>query len=266
MSDLSEEKNKSVVDEVKTEQKEVQNLQQEKNKETQQAPVVRASIELEEGIVRPKNIDEAYRYASAIHKSNLAPKQFDSPEKIMVAMQTAQELGLQPLTSLKSMYVVNGTVALFGDLPLALVRKSGLLDWIEEKQYDAQGLEISTHNNNMNAECTNAVCRIKRRGEPETSREFSWAEAVKAGLSGSNTYAKYRRRMLQMRARSWALKDTFSDVLLGVSIEEYDNFSDEKDVTEIPESKMPPRKTGALNEMLTKKKEEPIDVNPEVNL
>lgn len=230
-----------------------------------QAVVQRASIELEEGVVAPKTIEEAFRYAAAIHKSNLAPKQFDSPEKIMVAMQTASELGLQPLTSLKSMYVVNGTVALFGDLPLALVRKSGMLDWIEEKQYDAEMNEISAHNNNMNAECVLAVCRLKRRGEPEMTREFSWAEAVKAGLSGSNTYSKYRRRMLQMRARSWALKDTFSDVLLGVAIQEYDEMPGEKDVTEIPESKLPPRKSGSLNDILSKKKEDQPEVNPEVN-
>lgn len=226
---------------------------------TQPTPVVRQSIELQDGIVVPKTIDEAYRYSAAVHKSGLAPKHFDSPEKVMVAMQTAQELGLQPLTALKSMYVVNGTVSLFGDLPLALVRKSGLLDWIEEKQYDQSGNEISSQNNNMNAECSVAVCRIKRRGEPEASREFSWSEAVKAGISGSNTYSKYRRRMLQMRARSWALKDTFSDVLLGVSIDEYDNVPIEKDVTEIPENKYAPKKS-SLNELLNKEKTAGVDL------
>ena len=35
-----------------------------------------------------------------------------------------------------------------------------------------------------------------------------------------------------MRARTWALKDLFSDVLMGIGVEEYD--STERDVTERP--------------------------------
>ena len=42
--------------------------------------------------------------------------------------------------------------------------------------------------------------------------------------------------MLQMRARGWALKDGFSDVLMGISIFEYDQFEEkEKDVSPLAE-------------------------------
>ena len=209
-----------------------------------QVPAIKQSIEMENGVVTPKNIDEAYRYSVAIQKSGLAPKQFDTAEKIMVAMQLAQELGLMPLSALKSMYVVNGTPALFGDLPLALVRKSGHLEYIKEIQFDKDGKETDGE-----SEVVKATCIIKRKGEPETSRSFSWAEALKAGLTGSNTYAKYRKRMLQMRARSHALKDVFSDVLLGVAIQEYDFEGVEREVTPAKEDKP---KTSALNDILSK--------------
>ena len=73
---------------------------------------------------------------------------------------------------------------------------------------------------------------VKRKGEQEEVREFSWNEAVKSGLTkdkwgDKKTYLNFRKRMLQMRSRSWALKDIFPDVLLGVAIYEYDNFKEE---------------------------------------
>lgn len=188
------------------------------------------------GLMAPKTIEEAFRYATAVFKSGLAPAQFDSPEKVMVAMQFAIELGLKPLTGIKSMYIVNGTPALFGDLPLALVRNSGKLESIQEDQYDINGKLICKDNNNLDAECSYAVCIVKRVGEKEVERQFSWKAVLKAGLDKNKwgekaTYKNYRQRMLQMRARSWALKDVFGDVLNGISILEYDAF-EEKDVTQ----------------------------------
>lgn len=206
-------------------------------KPPEQAMVKKDSIEMSNGIIIPKNIEESYRYATAIHKSGLAPKQFDSAEKIMVAMQMAQELQLPPLTALKSMYVINGTPALFGDLPLALVRKSGLLEYIKETQFDATGKEISAANSNLDEEVHSAQCIVKRKGDPsETIRSISWVEAQRAELDKNygkekTTYKLFRKRMLQMRSRSTALKDVFPDVLMGVAIQEYDNLEVERDVT-----------------------------------
>lgn len=195
----------------------------------------------ESGVINPQNIEEAYRYAAAIHKSGLAPKQFDSPEKVLVAMQTAKELGLPALTALKNMYVVNGSVSLYGDLPLALVRRSGLLEKFKETQFDKDKKEICVENDNLNADCFTATCIIKRKGEDEFTRSFTWEEVLKAGLDKNKwglkeTYQNFRKRMLQMRARGWALKDGFSDVLMGISIFEYDQFEEkEKDVSPLAE-------------------------------
>ena len=189
------------------------------------------------GVVTPTNIEEAHRYASYVVSSGLAPKHFDTPEKAMVAMQTARELNLPALTSLRQMYVVNGSVSLFGDLPLALVRRSGQLESISEIQYDKDGVEICHENKNLEAVCESAVCRIKRVGEAEVVRTYTWKEVVTAGLDKNKwgekeTYKGYRRRMLQMRARTWALKDVFTDVLSGIGIMEYDTHSASgKDVT-----------------------------------
>lgn len=206
-------------------------------KEVVEVKQVHALVETDErGVVAPKTLEDAYRYAKYVFQSKLAPSSLDSVEKVLVAMQTASELGLQPLSSLKSMYVINGTVSLFGDLPLALVRRSGLLEKIQETQYDVNGLLMNSENKNLDAECSFARCVVKRKGEQEEIREFSWNEAVKSGLTkdkwgDKKTYLNFRKRMLQMRSRSWALKDIFPDVLLGVAIFEYDNFKE--DVREV---------------------------------
>jgi hypothetical protein len=66
-----------------------------------------------------------------------------------------------------------------------------------------------------------AVCRIKRKGQPEEARTFSQADAKAAGLAGkSGPWAQYPARMRQMRARAFALRDVFADVLKGLAVAE----------------------------------------------
>ncbi len=66
-----------------------------------------------------------------------------------------------------------------------------------------------------------AICRVKRRGEDEQLRIFTVDDVKKAGLLGKQgPWTQYPKRMLQMRARSWALRDVFPDVLRGVQIAE----------------------------------------------
>lgn len=187
------------------------------------------------GKMQITNIEEAYRQASLYSKSGLVPKSFDTPEKVLVGIQYALELNLPPLTALKNMYVVKGIPALFGDLPLSMVMKSSAFEYIKEIQFDKNNLEIKSDNQNLGAECEFAVCKIKRKGQDEVERAYSWTEAQAAGLHRDNygdkaTWKNFRRRMLQMRARSWALKDMFPDVLLGCAIKEYDHLEEERTV------------------------------------
>lgn len=216
-------------EELKTEE-----IKKEEVKETKNEIVTRDMMPVDDsGVLVPRNVDEAYRYAAMIVKSKLAPDHFDTAEKVVFAMQTAKELGIQPLTGMKSMYVVNGTVSLYGDLPLALVRRSGFLESISEKQFDKDGKEIHRDNNNLEAECHSATCVVKRKGEEEISRSITWKEITESGLNKNkngekDTYKKFRKRMMQMRVRTWALKDGFPDILLGVAIYEYDNYKNEE--------------------------------------
>jgi hypothetical protein len=73
-----------------------------------------------------------------------------------------------------------------------------------------------------------AHCKVRRKGEKiYHERTFSEADAKKAGLwdrknrDGSpGMYQKYPGRMKQMRARGFALRDVFADILGGMYLRE----------------------------------------------
>lgn len=154
----------------------------------------------------PKTIDEAYRLAKMIADSGLAPKDYvGKPNNVMVAMQMGAEVGLAPMQALQNIAVINGRPSLWGDAALAVVQASGLLEWIDEK---------------VTAEGT--VCRAQRKGYPEPIvREFTISDAKTAGLLNKDgPWKNYPKRMMQMRARSWVLRDAFADALRGLAVAE----------------------------------------------
>ena len=153
----------------------------------------------------PRDIKEALAFAEMLSKSNMVPKDFiGNPGNILVAVQWGMELGLQPMQAMQNIAVINGRPSLWGDSVIALVKASPTCEYIIEEVGD-----------------DSATCRVKRRGEPEQERSFSTADAKAAGLLGKQgPWTQYRKRMMQMRARSWALRDVFPDVLRGMPIAE----------------------------------------------
>lgn len=175
----------------------------------------------------PQNIDEALKFADYLANSDLVPKDFQrKPANILVAVQWGMELGLQPMQAMQSIAVINGRPALWGDAVIALARSSSLCEYITETD-DGE----------------TATCRVKRRGEEEQVRTFSMTDAKLAGLaSKQGPWTQYPKRMRQMRARAFALRDVFPDVLRGVSVAE--------EVQDIPTER-------ELNQAHARKAEEP---------
>jgi hypothetical protein len=157
----------------------------------------------------PKSLDEAYRLAKAIVMSGTAPKGVSTPEACMIAIMHGLEIGLAPLTALQRISVINGRPTLWGDGAMSLVRGSGLCEYVNER-IEGEG------------EATTAICEVQRRGEPEPIvRTFSVADAKRAGLWGkAGPWQQYPARMLAMRARGFALRDGFADVLGGMYLRE----------------------------------------------
>ncbi len=164
----------------------------------------------------PKDLDEAMRFADMLASASIVPKDYiGKPGNVLVAIQWGMELGLQPMQAMQSIAVINGRPSLWGDAMLALVKAHPAFEWIKE---DCDG--------NI------ATCTVKRRGEPEVTQSFSLEEAKKAGLTGKQgPWTQYPKRMLQMRARGFALRDAFPDALRGViSAEEAHDTPAERDM------------------------------------
>ena len=153
----------------------------------------------------PQSLNEALQFADMLSKSNMVPKDYQgNPANCIIAMQWGMEIGLQPLQAMQNIAVINGRPAIWGDAMLAIVRGSGLLERITEDPTDAG--------------CT---CTVKRKGEPEVVRTFTLEDAKRAGLAGKQgPWQQHPKRMMQMRARAFALRDVFPDVLRGVHIAE----------------------------------------------
>lgn len=157
----------------------------------------------------PESLDQVWRFAQLIAKSGMAPSSFKTPEAITVAIMHGLEVGLTPFAALQSIAVVNGRPTIWGDGALGLVRGSGLCEWVKET-ISGEGDALT------------ATCRAKRKGDPEAAiGVFGVADAKRAGLWGkAGPWQQYPRRMLAMRARAFALRDGFADVLRGVGIRE----------------------------------------------
>ena len=153
----------------------------------------------------PQNFEQALTFSNYLAESDMVPKDFKGkPGNCLIAMQWGAELGLKPLQSLQNLAVINGRPALWGDAVIALVLASPVCEYVNE---DDDG--------------KTAFCRVKRKGGVEQVRSFSMDDAVKAGLaSKQGPWSQYPKRMRQMRARAFALRDVFPDVLRGMPVAE----------------------------------------------
>lgn len=181
----------------------------------------------------PQTIDEVWRFSQLLANSGLTPKGIDTPEKVTVQILMGFDLGLKPMQSVQNINVINGKPSIGGDLALAILMTSGQLvdhdEWIEGEGDQRVG-----------------VCRVERKGMKPIERRFSVEEAKRAGLwqtepmirksywdkntkqrvqsrfeePNDSPWYKYQPRMLCMRARGFAFRDRFSDVLKGMHLTE----------------------------------------------
>ena len=206
----------------------------------------------------PQTIEEADIVCQRMAQSGLVPKSFaNRPNDIFVAMMCCQSLNMPIFQGLQSIAVINGKPSLYGDAVLALVRSSPAFESIKE--------EIKPG--------VSATCTVKRKGEDPHTQTFTMDQAIHAGLLIRNPVWKtYPDRMMQMRARSYALRDVFPDVLMGMNIaEEVMDYADDFDygaasTDEAPATgkRMPKRRSKATAEKPAEKPTEAVEAVDEV--
>lgn len=173
-------------------------------------PAQRVEVRVSQRGVQITSMDELARFCRMAVNTKLTPEGFKTPETVALAVQAGLEIGLGPFQALQSIAVINNRPVIWGDAALALCMAHPLF-------YDiSESVENET-----------AVCIIRRKRDAEDKdpmtvrRSFAKKDAVLAGLWGrKGPWTSYPSRMLQMRARGFALRDCFPDALKGVGIRE----------------------------------------------
>ncbi len=182
-------------------------------KEKQTTKISSLPVEIETGgkaaAVIPQSIGAIKAVAEMIIKSGTAPKDMNTAEKVAVAIMHGLEVGFPPMQALQSIAVINGRPTIWGDGALALVRASGLLLDFEEG-FEGEGDDMR------------AFCRCVRKDQKTPIvRTFSIKQAKAARLwTKKGPWTDYKARMMSMRARAFALRDGFADVLKGLAVRE----------------------------------------------
>jgi hypothetical protein len=192
----------------------------------EQRPLAKAGF-----VFLPQTWESLFAYAKEIAGTEFVPNDLrGKPGAVLAAWQFGQEIGLAPMAALQSIAVINGRPSLWGDGALAIVRSSPLCEYIHELAPD-QALEKGY------GECT-----VKRRDDDvPITRRFTKAMAEQAGLWGGKSkdpdkkkfepWFLYPGRMLQMRARAWAMRDAIPEALRGSAIREEVEDIEPRDVT-----------------------------------
>lgn len=230
------------------------------------------------------SLSEAKQYAQwLLEKKMLNPQAFDNVEQLRTGIQVAISLGFKThgeiFSAVQEMYYYNGSITIYGGLPLALVQKTGNLQSMEEFFVDDNGLKICYDNGNLKAHPAIAVCRLKRKGHSEYCEYHVTKEDLE--LSGgkllpdggwefkkgkkqviSYTWKKYPKNMWRNRVRNIGIRALFADALKNVNI-----GNTGKDFTEEIEGVT---KNEALDAFLPKKEDkkeikEPLDTKNGLN-
>jgi len=167
------------------------------------------------------------KMADDLVKSGALPKS-DNAYTVMMKMQAGREMGLKPVESIKSFYIVNGVLSLYGDAVVRRLREHGwtLLQYKEEP-----------------GSCTATI----KKGEEQYSETFTFLDAEKSGWTKSSGGLKpgwvdgiNRRRKLRYGAISTLVK-TYVPEVLGAAV----------DIAEIAEDTVPLYKKDRVEEALT---------------
>jgi len=164
------------------------------------------------GSIVPQTLSELMQFAELLSKSGMIPNAYKGrPHDIIVAVQLGAEAGLKPIQALQNISCINGKPSIYGDGAIGLVEASGLMEDFKEEIVGKEGTDTWGYK-----------CSSKRKGKSTwTVHTFTVADAKRASLWGKEgPWSKYPQRMLQMRARSWVLRDDYANVLKGLSIVE----------------------------------------------
>lgn len=151
---------------------------------------------------------QAYRVAQSLAETSFVPTSMRKKAgEITAAILTGQEIGLEPMSALRSIDVIQGTPAMRAHALRGLVQSRGHEVWVDE----------STE--------TRAVVCGRRKGTERVQKSV-WTidKARRMGLTEKDNWKRMPENMLVARATAEVCRLIASDVLLGMpyAVEEID--------------------------------------------
>lgn len=156
--------------------------------------------------LEPQTLAEAEHYSKRLSESGLMPSTLrGKPADVLVVMLTGRELGVSPLTAIRSIHVVQGRPVLDAALIVALVKKSPACMYFQLVESTA----------------TRATYETQRKGEPRpTTMSYTIEQAKAAGLTGKDNWRNHPDAMLRARASSALARAVYPDLVLNVLTDE----------------------------------------------
>lgn len=171
------------------------------------------------GMIQLQTLGEAYSFAELLVRGEFAPKG-TTVEKAVVSILAGNALGLSPLEAVQNISTINGRPTLWGDAQIAVCKASPAFDHekieiLKGEKTNEQGVRYS----------------VWRKGVEEPFvEEFTLADKTRAGFDNKpGPWQQFPRRMMLNRARSFALRNAFPDVLKGFRATE-EALDDEIDI------------------------------------
>lgn len=146
-------------------------------------------------------LSERMQYAQALAAADLLPAAYRrKPANVLLAMEYGHALGLDTVTAIQSVHVVEGKPTASAQLIGALVRRAG-------------------HRLRVTGDDKHAVAIIVRRDDPDFQFRSEWtlARAQAAGLTGKGVWKQYPAAMLKARAITEVARDACPEALAGVA-------------------------------------------------
>jgi len=194
--------------------------------ETKNLPApVKPFIPIKNGQLVPQDAAGLFYLASMMSKTSMVPDQYrGDPHSTFVAIQLGMEVGLRPMQALQNIAVIKGKPTIYADGITGLLHGSGKCEFINEwfevkgERYDTSDLPLDL---SEWPDGLKAVSEIKRHGSAQQLYRgtFSVSDAKRMGTWNSKeVWKKHPARMLMWRARTYAARDGFSDVLKGLGV------------------------------------------------
>jgi hypothetical protein len=157
-------------------------------------------------------LDAAYAIATRLCVTPFAPKHFQGkPADAAAAILTGHELGLSPMASLRSIFMIAGTPGMYAKVMVAVVMAQGHEIWPEHQDDERV-----------------VVCGRRKGSDHVYRTTWDRARVVKAKLVGNAKYQENPQQMMYARGSAEICRQVAPDALHGIpySVEELEDMPD----------------------------------------